>query len=87
MQVNSSIMVARNFRVVVSCMRDAYTPQQNGVVERRHRHILETARAIMFQGILPNRFSGLCVEAAVYILNRIPSTVLSSKSNLPHYYS
>lgn len=32
------------------------TPQQNGVVEIRHRHILETARAIRFQGYLPIQF-------------------------------
>ena len=41
-----------------------YTPQQNGVVERRHRHLLETARAIKFQGNLPSKFWGCCVEAA-----------------------
>ena len=45
----------------ISC---PYTPQQNGVVERKQRHLLETTRAIKFQGHLPNRFWGVCIEAA-----------------------
>lgn len=57
-----------------------YTPQQNGVVERRHRQILEVARAIRFQDNLPIRFWGLCVQNAVYLINRIPSTALSGRS-------
>jgi len=32
------------------------TPQQNGVVERKHRHLLDTARAIRFHAGLPKSF-------------------------------
>ncbi|XP_069146899.1 uncharacterized protein [Solanum lycopersicum] len=64
-----------------------HTPQRNGVVEKKHRHILETAREIKFQAGFPDKFWGCCVQAVVYILNRVPSTVLGNVSPFEELYN
>lgn len=58
------------------------TPQQNGIAERKKRHILETARALLLGAHVPSQHWPDVVATAVHLLNRMPSKVLELKSPL-----
>ena len=46
------------------------TPEQNGVVERKNRTLVEMARTLLVEGQLSKRFWAEAVNTSCYILNR-----------------
>ena len=54
-----------------------YTPQLNGVVERRNRIILNMARSMLRSMRMPKYLWGEAVSTAAYILNKCPTRRLN----------
>ncbi|KAL0539675.1 hypothetical protein IC582_023891 [Cucumis melo] len=54
----------------------AYTPQQNGVVERKNRHLLEVVRSLMLSTSLPSYLWGYAILTATHLINRMSSRIL-----------
>nr|XP_009606701.1 uncharacterized protein LOC104101005 [Nicotiana tomentosiformis] len=65
----------------------AYTSQQNGVAERKHKHILEAYIAMRFQAYIPLKHEGHCILAAIYVINRMSSTILNGASPFEKMYN
>ncbi|GJY79848.1 putative ribonuclease H-like domain-containing protein [Tanacetum coccineum] len=49
----------------------ARTPQQNGVAERKNRTLIEAARTMLADSLLPTVFWAEAVNTACYVLNRV----------------
>ncbi|KAL6311476.1 hypothetical protein AAG906_012064 [Vitis piasezkii] len=56
------------------------TPEQNGVAERKNRHLMEVARSLMIASNVPKQLWGEAVLTATYLINRMPSRILRFKT-------
>ena len=52
------------------------TPEQNGIVERKHQHILNVTRALLFQANLPPLFWNFVVQHGIFLINCTPTPLL-----------
>jgi hypothetical protein len=61
-------------------MTAPYNPQQNGVVERRNRTIMEMSRALLKSMKVPGRLWAEVVRHSVYLLNRLPTKAMGYRT-------
>ncbi|CAH9140422.1 unnamed protein product [Cuscuta epithymum] len=71
---------------VVRHLTAPYSPQQNGVVERRNQTVLEMTRSIMKSKNVPAKFWGEAVKTSVYILNRAPTRSVEGMTPYQAWY-
>jgi transposase InsO family protein len=57
-----------------------HTHQQNGAVERKHRHIVETGLALLSFASIPRHFWDDAFVTACYLINRMPTPTLKNQS-------
>lgn len=57
-----------------------HTPEQNGVAERKHRHIVEMAISLISKSFIPLRYWYHAFACAVFLINRLPSRSLGNRS-------
>lgn len=69
-----------------------YTSEQNGLVERKHGHIVDTCLTLLAHALMPLKFWPYAFATSVYLINRPPTIMLKYKSPLellykvkPHY--
>lgn len=57
-----------------------YTHHQNGIIERKHRHIVETGLALLAHSNIPLKYWDHAFVTATYLINRLLSPSLQNKS-------
>ena len=53
-----------------------HTHHQNGVVKRKHRHIVELGMTLLMQASLPIKFWDFAFQTFVYLINMLPTSSL-----------
>lgn len=57
-----------------------YTPQQNGVSERKNRSLLDKARCLMMEANAPAYLWAEAINTANYLINRSPAKALNGST-------
>jgi hypothetical protein len=69
---------------IISQRSCSYTPQQNRVAGRKNRHLLDVVRTLLIETSIPSKFWVEALTTTTYLINRLPSQILSLKS--PYFF-
>ena len=75
----SEFLTSEGIKHETSC---PYTPQQNGLAERKIGDIVDKARTLLIQASTPINLWGFAIMTAVHLINRLPSSSLEFQSPL-----
>ena len=75
----SEFLASEGIKHETSC---PYTPQQNGLAERKIRDIVDKSRTLLIQASAPQNLWGFAAMTAVHLINRLPTKSLDLKSPL-----
>lgn len=71
---------------IIHQLTNPYTPEQNGMVERMNRTVVEKARCMIFDAKLDMKFWAEAANTAVYLINRSVSSGLVDKTPFEMWY-
>ena len=64
-----------------------YTPQQNGLLERKHRHLIETTITLLSQASMSTDYWSYAIITVVSLINLLPTSFLNFVSPWYMLYS
>ena len=65
---------------IIQHLTCSHTPQQNGVAERKHRHLVECALTMLSHSQLPPSYWSYAISTVVHIINRLPTPTLNNQT-------
>ena len=80
--VNRSLATLFQENGILHQITCVYTPQLNGIAERKNRHSLEVARTLCFTMHVPKRFWVDTVMTTVFLINRMTACVIDYQTPL-----
>ena len=57
-----------------------HTPQQNGMSERQHRHLVETGLTLLMDAHMSLSYWPYAFQTVAYLINRMPTSTLNNQS-------
>ncbi|KAG8489820.1 hypothetical protein CXB51_017861 [Gossypium anomalum] len=71
---------------IIHCITCPHTSEQNGVVERKHRHIVNMGLTLLAQAGLSMEYWGYAFCCAVHLINRLPTVALKGQTPFQALY-